>query len=80
MIGNKRRFIPVGNSWSIAVFNMRSFTTHDSVSGGGAYRWVALRWLRIGDAESEHQADVQVRAVIDRAFGLEEMRRDTKRR
>ena len=28
--------------------------------------------LRIGDAESEHQADVDVRAVIDRAFALEE--------
>ena len=29
--------------------------------------------LRIGDAESEHQAEVHVRAVIDRAFALEEM-------
>jgi hypothetical protein len=28
--------------------------------------------LRMGDAESEHQADVHVRAVIDRAFALEE--------
>jgi hypothetical protein len=29
--------------------------------------------LRIGDAESEHQAEVHVRAVIDRALALEEM-------
>ena len=28
--------------------------------------------LRMGDAESEHQAEVHVRAVIDRAFALEE--------
>jgi hypothetical protein len=50
----------------------------------GLWRWSVLvgrpEMLRIGDAESEHQADVQVRAVIDRAFGLEEMLRETKRR
>jgi hypothetical protein len=41
------------------------------------WRWSVLvgrpEMLRIGDAESEHQAEVHVRAVIDRAFALEEM-------
>jgi hypothetical protein len=31
--------------------------------------------LRMGDAESEHQAEVHVQAVIDRAIALEEMLR-----
>jgi hypothetical protein len=47
----------------------------------GLWRWSVLvgrpEMLRIGDAESEHQADVQVRAVIDRAFGPAEVLRET---
>ena len=43
------------------------------------WRWSVLvgrpEMLRIGDAESEHQAEVHVRAVIDRALELEEMLR-----
>ena len=31
--------------------------------------------LRIGDAESEHQAEVHVRALIDRALEVDEMLR-----
>jgi hypothetical protein len=42
----------------------------------GLWRWSVMvgrpEMLRMGDAESEHQADVHVRAVIDRAFALEE--------
>ena len=34
--------------------------------------------LRIGDAESKHQAEVHARAVIDRALELEEIS-ETKR-
>ena len=41
------------------------------------WQWSVLvgrpEMLRIGDAESEHQAEVHVRAVIDRALALEEM-------
>jgi hypothetical protein len=47
----------------------------------GLWRWSVLvgrpEMLRIGDAESEHQADLQVRAVIDRALALDEMLRKT---
>jgi hypothetical protein len=43
----------------------------------GLWRWSVLvgrpEMLRMGDAESEHQAEVHVRAIIDRAFALEEM-------
>jgi hypothetical protein len=45
----------------------------------GRWRWSVLlgrpEMLRIGDAESEHKADVQVRAVIDGALALQEMLR-----
>jgi hypothetical protein len=50
----------------------------------GLWRWSVLvgrpEMLRIGDAESEHQADLQVRAVIDRALAVEEMLRKTSNR
>jgi hypothetical protein len=49
----------------------------------GLWRWSVLigrpEMLRIGDADSEHKADVQVRAVIDRALALEEMVRGRDR-
>jgi hypothetical protein len=49
----------------------------------GLWRWSVLvgrpEMLRIGDADSEHKADVQVRSVIDRALALEEMVRSRDR-
>jgi hypothetical protein len=46
----------------------------------GLWRWSVLvgrpEMLRIGDAESEHKAEVQVQSVIDRALALEEMVRN----
>jgi hypothetical protein len=49
----------------------------------GRWRWSVLvgrpEMLRIGDADSEHKADVQVRSVIDRALELEEMLRGRDR-
>jgi hypothetical protein len=43
----------------------------------GVWRWTVLighpEMLRIGEAGSEHQAEVQVRSVIDRALALEKV-------
>jgi hypothetical protein len=36
--------------------------------------------LRMGEARTEHRADVEVRAVIDRALALEEMLRSCDKR
>jgi hypothetical protein len=49
----------------------------------GLWRWSVLvgrpEMLRIGDAKSEHKAEVQVQFVIDRALALEEMVRGRDR-
>jgi hypothetical protein len=41
------------------------------------WRWTVLvgrpEMLRRGEAETEHRADMEARAVIDRALALEEM-------
>ena len=75
MIGNKQSFIPVWNLWSIA--GVQYAIVHDERLG--LWRWSVMvgrpEMLRMGDAESEHQAEVHIRAVIDRAFALEEMLR-----
>jgi hypothetical protein len=46
----------------------------------GVWKWSVLvgrpEMLRMGEAETEYQADLQVRAVIDRALALEAMLRD----
>jgi hypothetical protein len=45
-------------------------------AGLGVWRWSVLvgqpEMLRLGDAETEHRAEIEVRQVIDRALDVQE--------
>jgi hypothetical protein len=72
-IWNKRRFVDV------ARFMEHRGVKYSIVQGvrSGVWTWNVLvgdpPMLRMGEAETEHQAEVHVRGVIDRALAVEKM-------